>query len=60
MRSSVMLVVAIVQGVFFGLLLLLIFVNRARQSYRAQRAASAANKVAEPLQRWLLGRSTRA
>jgi len=56
----VMLVVAIVQGVFFGLLLLLIFVNRARQSYRAQRAASAANKVAEPLQRWLLGIGTAA
>jgi len=60
MRSSVMFVVAIVQGIFFGLLLLLIFVNRARQSYRAQRAASAANKVAEPLQRWLLGIGTAA
>jgi len=60
MRSSVMMVVAIVQGMFFALLLLLIFVNRARQSYRAQRAAAAANKVAEPLQRWLLGIGTAA
>ena len=60
MRSSVMLVVAIVQGIFFALLLLLIFVNRARQSYRAQRAAAAANRVAEPLQRWLLGIGTAA
>src|SRR5206468_10689529 len=58
MRSSVILVVAIVQGIFFGLLLLLIFVNRARQSIRAQRAASAANRVAEPLQKWLLGIGT--
>jgi len=55
MRNSVILIVAIVQGIFFGLLLLLIFVNRARQSYRAQRATSAANRVAEPLQKWLLG-----
>jgi len=58
MRSSVILVVALVQGIFFGLLLLLIFVNRARHSIRAQRAASAANRVAEPLQRWLLGIGT--
>ena len=53
-----MLVVAVVQGIFFALLLLLIFVNRARQSIRAQSAASAANRVAEPLQKWLLGFGT--
>ncbi|HEY7860494.1 MAG TPA: hypothetical protein VIB98_03575, partial [Gemmatimonadaceae bacterium] len=58
MRSSVMLVVALVQGFFFALLLLLIFVNRARQSMRAQSASAAANRVAEPLQKWLLGIGT--
>lgn len=58
MRSSVVLVVALVQGIFFALLLLLIFVNRARQSIRAQSAAAAANRVAEPLQKWLLGVGT--
>ena len=50
-----MLVVALVQGIFFALLLLLIFVNRARQSLRAHGAAAAASRVAEPLQKWLLG-----
>jgi HEAT repeat protein len=53
-----MLVVALVQGFFFALLLLLIFVNRARQSIRAQSASAAANRVAEPLQKWLLGIGT--
>ena len=53
-----MLVVALVQGIFFALLLLLIIVNRARQSLRAQSAAAGANRVAEPLQRWLLGIGT--
>ena len=58
MRGSVMLVVAVAQGTFFGLLLLLIFVNGARRNYRTQRIASSSNRVAEPLQRWLLGFGT--
>lgn len=60
MRLSVILLVAIIQGVFFALLVLLLFVNRARRSHRSRAAAEAANLVAEPLQRWLLGAGTAA
>ena len=58
MRSSVMVVVALVQGIFFALLLLFIFANRARRNMRIQNAAAAANRVAEPLHKWLLGIAT--
>lgn len=55
MRFSVILFVAIMQGGFFVLLVLLLFVNSARRALRSRRAAAAANRVNEPLQRWLLG-----
>jgi len=60
MRFSVILLVAIIQGAFFALLVLLLFVNRARRSHRSRAAVSAANMVAEPFQRWLLGTGTAA
>ena len=60
MRFSVILFVAVVQGAFFALLVLLLFVNRARRSHRSRAAAAAANMVAEPFQRWLLGKGTAA
>jgi HEAT repeat protein len=58
MRLSVILFVAIIQGAFFALLVLLLFINRARRIHRSRRAAAAANKVAEPLQKWLMGAGT--
>lgn len=57
MRDSVILLVAIVQGAFFALLVLLLFVNRARRIRRARRTAAASARVAEPFQRWVLGRA---
>jgi len=60
MRLSVILLVAIIQGAFFALLLLLLFVSRARRAHLSRAAARAADKVAEPFQRWLLGRGTAA
>ena len=58
MRVSVILFVAIVQGAFFALLVLLLFVNRARRMLRSRRATAAANRVHEPLQKWLVGAGT--
>ena len=58
MRLSVILLVAMIQGTFFALLVLLVFVNRARRILRARRATAAANRVQEPLQHWLLGTGT--
>lgn len=58
MRLSVILLVAAIQGAFFALLVLLLVVNRARRMIRGRRAAAAANRVGEPLQRWLLGVGT--
>ena len=58
MRLSVILLVAIIQGAFFALLVLLLFVNRARRSLRGRRATAAANSCHEPLQQWLLGTGT--
>lgn len=58
MRLSVILLVAIIQGAFFALLVLLLIVNRARRSLRGRRAAAAANRVNEPLQKWLVGAGT--
>jgi HEAT repeat protein len=55
MRFSVILFIAMVQGAFFVLLVLLLFVNNARRALRARRATAAADRVHEPLQRWLLG-----
>lgn len=56
MRDSfVLLVVALCQAAFFALLVLLLFVNRARRVRQARRAALAAQHVADPLQRWVLG-----
>jgi HEAT repeat protein len=55
MRFSVILFLAVSQGAFFVLLVLLVFVNSARRALRSRRAAAAANRVHEPLQRWLLG-----
>ncbi len=55
MRFSVILFVAATQGAFFLLLLLLLFVNAARRALRSRRATSAASRVHEPLQRWLVG-----
>jgi HEAT repeat protein len=55
MRFSVILFVAVTQGAFFLLLVLLLFVNAARRALRSRRATSAASRVNEPLQRWLLG-----
>jgi HEAT repeat protein len=58
MRFSVILLVAMIQGAFFALLVLLLFVNRARRMLRARRAAAAANRVHDPLHRWLVGAGT--
>jgi HEAT repeat protein len=55
MRLSVILLVAIIQGAFFALLVLLLVVNRARRMLRGRRAAAAANRVQDPLQKWLIG-----
>ena len=56
MTSNVVLIaLAAGQAVFFALLVLLLFVNRARRVRQARRAAFAAQRVAEPLQRWVLG-----
>ena len=60
MRLSVILLVAMIQGAFFALLLLLIFVNRARRAHRTRATATATNRVAEPFQRWLIGTGTAA
>ena len=57
MRDSVIALVAIVQGAFFALLVLLLFVNRARRLRKARRAAAASVRVAEPFQRWVMGRA---
>lgn len=57
MRASVIIVVALIQGVFFTLLVLLLFVNRARRIRKARRAAAASLRVAEPFQRWVMGRA---
>ena len=58
MRLSVILLVAAIQGAFFALLVLLLIVNHARRMIRGRRAAAAANRVGEPLQRWLIGVGT--
>lgn len=58
MRVSVILLVAIIQGAFFALLVLLVFVNRARRMLRGRRAAAAANRVQEPMHKWLIGAGT--
>jgi HEAT repeat protein len=57
MRDSVIALVALVQGAFFALLVLLLFVNRARRMRKARRAAAASVRVAEPFQRWVMGRA---
>jgi HEAT repeat protein len=56
-RDSVILLVVMVQGAFFALLVLLLFVNRARRIRRARRTAVASARVAEPFHRWVLGRA---
>ena len=58
MRVSVILLVAMIQGSFFALLVLLLVVNRARRMLRGRRAAAAANRVQEPMQKWLVGAGT--
>ncbi|HUF28298.1 MAG TPA: HEAT repeat domain-containing protein [Gemmatimonadaceae bacterium] len=53
--QAILIIVAACQAAFFTLLVLLVFVNRARRMRQARRAALAASHVAEPLQRWVLG-----
>jgi len=53
--TVVLIALAVGQATFFALLVLLLFVNRARRVRQARRAALAAQRVAEPLQRWVLG-----
>jgi hypothetical protein len=56
-RDSVIALVALIQGAFFALLVLLLFVNRARSIRKTRRAAAASARVAEPFQRWVMGRA---
>jgi len=58
MRVSVILLVALIQGAFFALLVLLLVVNRARRMLRSRRTTAAANRVSEPLQKWVVGAGT--
>jgi HEAT repeat protein len=55
MRFSVILFIAFLQGSFFLLLVLLLIVNSARRALRTRRAATAANRVHDPVQHWLMG-----
>ena len=57
MRDSAIALVALIQGAFFALLVLLLFVNRARRMRKARRAAAASVRVAEPFQRWVMGQA---
>jgi HEAT repeat protein len=57
--TTLLLVVAAVQGVFFALLVLLVLGNRARLRARRRRDA-ATPSLDEPLARWLVGRGTTA
>lgn len=55
MKSQVFLVIALVQGVFFVLLVALIGVNRARRALAGRDQANAGPEVALAFTRWLLG-----
>jgi HEAT repeat protein len=54
-ESAVLFTIAVAQCVFFGLLAVLIFANRARTDARARREAALAADAAEPLRHWLIG-----
>ena len=53
--ESLIVVIAISEGLFVILIVGLLIANRMRQRVRARRARGAAELVAEPMRRWLVG-----